>query len=153
MRLFVLNTLQLCSIILFSTEQLQHAAAHFAQTCINYADNIFRHTSIVINFHLAGFRSHLASFIPFPLQYANSPLMDRPVSMVAVVATLRYDQWEGPGVFHTPTEVWVSADKLYRSKRRFHLRITFGEFKELLRSDPIRIVVWDTEQTMWVRAA
>ena len=106
---------------------------------------------MIVSPSLASLKSPPASFFPSH-KYTKSLIMDRPVSMVAVVAALRYNQWEGPGVFRTPTEVWVSADKLFHSKRRFYLRTNIEEFKDLLRGDPFRIAVWDTEQTMWVRA-
>ena len=79
--------------------------------------------------------------------------MDRPVSMIAVVASLRYGQWEGPGVFRTQTEVWINAEKLYLSKRRFHLRTTFDDFQELLKSDPTRIVANEFQGVLWAKAA
>ena len=76
----------------------------------------------------------------------------RPVSMVAVVSCLRYDQWEGPGVFQTQTERWISAEKLFLKKRRFHLRTTFHNFQELLKSDPLRIEAREFDGLLWVKA-
>lgn len=78
--------------------------------------------------------------------------MDRPVSMVAVVAALRYDQGEGPGTYQDQAMIWVSAEKLFLSKRRFCRRTTFENFQELLKSDPTRIVAQEFQGILWARA-
>ena len=79
--------------------------------------------------------------------------MNRPLNMISVVATLRYTEWDGEGVFSEGVYKWIKIEKLYREKRRFQSRATFEQFVATIRGDAGRFEVYDFEPGHpWVRA-
>ena len=73
--------------------------------------------------------------------------------MISVVATLRYTEWHGEGVFSEGVYKWIKIEKLYHEKRRFQSSATFEEFVAAIRSDAGRFEVYDYEPGHpWVRA-
>ena len=79
--------------------------------------------------------------------------MNRPLNMVSVVATLRYTEWDGEGVFLEGSYRWVKIEKLYRERRRFQSRTTFEQFVAAIRGDTTRFEVYDFDvEQPWVRA-
>jgi len=83
--------------------------------------------------------------------------MDRPVSMVAFVAAVRYGIYEEVDVYWQqnaggPLIKWTRVAAIWRSKRRFHLRTNLADFVGLLREDATRFQVWEHNNEFWVRA-
>lgn len=73
--------------------------------------------------------------------------------MKAVVACLRYTEWEGDGVFQEGSNVtWVLLRKLYVQRRRFQ-QTPFEDFVQCIRNDPTRFEFYEfTPDEPWVRA-
>ncbi len=84
--------------------------------------------------------------------------MDRPVSMPALAATIRYDPFPEEHIFWDssqpgPVIRWLSCAAVWRSKKRFHLRTDLDDLVRLLQGDPMRFqVVSHSDDTFWVRA-
>ena len=94
-------------------------------------------TSRELSIHRAGAMQHDAS---------------RPLSMVAVVAALRYNHFACPGVYMQGATRWVLVHKLWSSKRRFCLRTSLQEFTACMQQDPTRFRVEEFDGEMWVSA-
>ena len=84
--------------------------------------------------------------------------MDRPVSMISLAATIRYDIFDEEHIFWDCSQPghsirWLSCAAVWRSKKRFHLRTNLDDLVRLLQGDPRRFqVVMHSDDTFWVRA-
>ena len=84
-------------------------------------------------------------------------MANRELSMISLVATVRYDvfdetetYWEDRG---GRLIKWIRCDSVWRSKRRFQLRVTLADMIAAMRADPTRFSLWQhTDESMWVSA-
>ena len=80
------------------------------------------------------------------------------LSMVSLVAVVRYNEFADTEIFWEDRDGtmvrWIRCETVWRSKRRFHLRVNLADLIAAMRADPRRFRLWQhTDESMWVSAA
>ena len=95
-------------------------------------------------------RCNLALMIRLSPQRPYSSTMS--ISVRAVVASLRYDEWQPPGVYFFEGRTWVRASTIWSSKRRFCHRASLDDFITQCRGNQ-RVLLEDWDGVTWMAAA
>ena len=89
---------------------------------------------------------------PYPTEEINAPPFEARLSIKAIVASIRYDQFGSLDTFVHKQVNWIRLLSVFRSKKRFHMRTDFHAFELEARSSNRLGFYTDSEGVVWVRA-